>query len=130
MKKENYINEFRIFEGKELFEAFNAFIMVNPRFPLLARESNPKAKSHYVKQDLGLDFIYDCNFYGIKMVKVNKDFISYPYLDCTITKFHYNNGSKIVESSISFRYDCLKSNIINDLKIDVNQENIVKKHLK
>lgn len=129
MEKE-YIDEFRMEEWKDLFEAFNAFIMVNPRYPQLARDSNSVAKPHYVKQDLGLEFVYDCNFYGIKMVKINKDFINNPYLDFTITKFQNHNGSKIVESSVSFIYDCVKSNIIGDIKINVNPDEIVKKYLK
>lgn len=128
--KEEYIDEFRMKEWEDLFEAFNAFIMVNPGYPLLARDSNLVARPHYVKQDLGLDFIYNCNFYGIKMVKVNKDFINNPYLDCTITKFQNYNGSKIVESSVSFRYDCVNSNIIEDIKLDVNPDKIIKMHLK
>lgn len=129
MEKE-YIDEFKIEEWKDLFEAFNAFVMVNPGYPQLARDSNSVARSHYVKQDLGLEFVYDCNFYGIKMVKINKDFINNPYLDFTITKFQNHNGSKIVESSVSFIYDCVKSNIIGDIKINVNPDEIVKKYLK
>lgn len=129
MKKE-YIDEFKMAESKDLYEAFNAFIMINPRYPLLARDNNPIAKPHYVKQDLGLEFVYDCNFYGIKMLKVNKDFINYPYLDCTIIKFYNKNGTKIVESSIKFRYDCVNSRIINEVKVDVKPDEIYKSHLK
>lgn len=91
---------------KDLYEAFNYFYSGNKNIGLLASE--PKvAKKHYVRQDLGNTFMYDCKKYGIKFINISEDV----YL-CDIVRYHVKDNNEIIDSMMNFRYDFKNNELI------------------
>lgn len=91
---------------KDLYEAFNYFYSGNKNVELLASEPSV-AKKHYVRQDLGNVFMYDCKKYGIKFINISEDI----YL-CDIVRYHVKDNNEIIDSMMNFRYDFKNNELI------------------
>ena len=104
---EDSIKQGNILIMRELFEAFDYFYAGNNSIAIMASEINV-AKKHYVKQDLGNKFMYNCKKYGVKFVNISNDIYK-----CDITSYHVRNDNEIVDSMMSFKYDFLTDSLIS-----------------
>ena len=124
------IKEFDFLETKTLIEAFEYFKMGNPSMGMLSDNNENKiVKHHYIKQDLGHKFIYDCYNFAIK-IKITSDDIS----NITICKYELRNDNEIIKSRINFDYNYIFDRVTsyNEIVTEFScyRENAIQKVLK
>ena len=124
------IKEFDFLETKTLIEAFEYFKMGNPSMGMLADNNENKiVKHHYIKQDLGHKFIYDCYNFAIK-IKITSDEI----LNITICKYELRNDNEIIKSRMNFDYNYIFDTVTsyNEIITEFScyRENAIQKVLK
>ena len=124
------IKEFDFLETKTLIEAFEYFEMGNPSMGMLSDNNENKiVKHHYIKQDLGHKFIYDCYNFAIK-IKITSDDIS----NITICKYELRNDNEIIKSRINFDYNYIFDRVTsyNEIVTEFScyRENAIQKVLK
>lgn len=95
---------------QDLYEAYTYFYMGNKGVGLLANNDN-HAKKHYVKQDLGHKFMYNCKNYGIKFKQVFDLVFEIEVIRYIIDK----NNNEVVNARLGFTYDYM-----NDKLVDYN----------
>lgn len=103
----DYIQEGNLLIIKELYEAFNYFYSGNKAIGVLATEPI-KAKHHYIKQDIGHKFMYNCHNYGIKFIHLF-DLV----FKCEIVTYIIENNNEIVKSRMIFRFDFMNNKLID-----------------
>ena len=100
--------KYNIICAKELYEAFTYFRSGNKAILKLVDSDNNKiAKHHYIKQDLGHKFLYNCENYAIKLKKIDEE-----VCECVITKYKVENNNEIVTNRFGFVYDFINENIL------------------
>ena len=104
---EQNIQEFNLLVMQELYEAYTYFYMGNKAIGLLA--NNKIAKKHYVKQDLGNRFMYNCKNYGIKFKQIYDLVFEVEVIKYVIDK----NNNEIIQARLGFTYDFKNEKIIN-----------------
>ena len=124
------IKEFDFLETKTLIEAFEYFKMGNPSMGMLSDNNENKiVKHHYIKQDLGHKFIYDCYNFAIK-IKITSDDIS----NITICKYELRNDNEIIKSRMNFDYNYIFDRVTsyNEIVTEFScyRENAIQKVLK
>lgn len=124
------IKEFGFLETKTLIEAFEYFKMGNPSMGMLSDNNENKiVKHHYIKQDLGHKFIYDCCNFTIK-IKITSDDIS----NITICKYELRNDNEIIKSRMNFDYNYIFDRVTsyNEIVTEFScyRENAIQKVLK
>ena len=91
---------------KDLYEAFNYFYSGNKAVGLLA--TNPTvAKTHYIKQEIGNKFMYNCENYGIKFNQVFE-----LVFRCEITRYVVENNNEVIKDRLGFTYDFMNDELI------------------
>jgi len=93
---------------QELYEAYTYFYMGNKAIGLLASNDN-QAKKHYVKQDLGYKFMYNCKNYGIKFKQAFDLVFEIEVINYEIDK----NNNEVVKARLSFTYDYMHDKLID-----------------
>ena len=104
------IQEGNLLVMQELYEAYTYFYMGNKGVGLLISNDN-QAKKHYVKQNLGHKFMYNCKNYGIKFKQVFDLVFEIEVINYEIDE----NNNEVVMSRLGFTYDYM-----NDKLIDYN----------
>ena len=104
------IQEGNLLVMQELYEAYTYFYKGNKAIGLLTNNNN-HAKKHYVKQDLGHKFMYNCKNYGIKFKKMFDLVFEIEVIRYIIDK----NNNEVVKARLGFTYDYM-----NDKLIDYN----------
>ena len=104
----DYDKEGNLLVMQELYEAYTYFYMGNKAVGLLANNSE-SAKRHYVKQDLGNKFMYNCKNYGIKFKQVFDLVFDVEVINYEIDE----NRNEIITSRLCFTYDYMNDNVIN-----------------
>lgn len=100
--------KYNIICAKELYEAFTYFRSGNKAIlKLVDNDNNKIAKHHYIKQDLGHKFLYNCENYAIKLKKLENEIC-----ECIITKYKVENNNEIVTNRFGFVYDFINENIL------------------
>ena len=100
--------KYNIICAKELYEAFTYFRSGNKAIlKLVDNDNNKIAKHHYIKQDLGHKFLYNCENYAIKLKKIENE-----VCECIITKYKVEKNNEIVINKIYFIYVFIKERIL------------------
>lgn len=100
--------EYNIICAKELYEAFTYFRSGNKAIlKLVDNDKNKIVKHHYIKQDLGHKFLYNCENYAIKLKKIENE-----VCECIITKYKVDNNNEIVINRFGFIYDFINERIL------------------
>ena len=74
---------------------------------LVDNDNNKIAKHHYIKQDLGHKFLYNCENYAIKLKKLENE-----VCECIITKYKVEKNNEIVINRFGFIYDFINERIL------------------
>ena len=124
------IKEFDFLEIKELTEAFTYFKMGNPSVLFFADNRRENiVKHHYIKQDLGHKFIYNCHNFAIK-IKIISDEIT----NITLSRYELVNDNEILKARINFDYNYIYDKITryNETITEFSnyKENVLEKVLK
>lgn len=100
--------KYNIICAKELYEAFTYFRSGNKAIlKLVDNDNNKIAKHHYIKQDLGHKFLYNCENYAIKLKKLDEEIC-----ECIITKYKVEKNNEIVINRFGFIYDFINERIL------------------
>ena len=100
--------KYNIICAKELYEAFTYFRSGNKAILKLVDSDNNKiARYHYIKQDLGHKFLYNCENYAIKLKKLENE-----VCECIITKYKVEKNNEIVINRFGFIYDFINERIL------------------
>lgn len=100
--------KYNIICAKELYEAFTYFRSGNKAIlKLVDNDNNKIAKHHYIKQDLGHKFLYNCENYAIKLKKLENEIC-----ECIITKYKIEKNNEIVINRFGFIYDFINERIL------------------
>ena len=100
--------KYNIICAKELYEAFTYFRSGNKAIlKLVDNDNNKIAKHHYIKQDLGHKFLYNCANYAIKLKKIENE-----VCECIITKYKVEKNNEIVINRFGFIYDFINERIL------------------
>ena len=100
--------KYNIICAKELYEAFTYFRSGNKAIlKLVDNDNNKIAKHHYIKQDLGHKFLYNCENYAIKLKKIENE-----VCECIITKYKVEKNNEIVINRFGFIYDFINERIL------------------
>ena len=100
--------KYNIICAKELYEAFTYFRSGNKAIlKLVDNDNNKIAKHHYIKQDLGHKFLYNCENYAIKLKKIENEIC-----ECIITKYKVEKNNEIVINRFGFIYDFINERIL------------------
>ncbi len=100
--------KYNIICAKELYEAFTYFRSGNKAIlKLVDNDNNKIAKHHYIKQDLGHKFLYNCENYAIKLKKLENE-----VCECIITKYKVEKNNEIVINRFGFIYDFINERIL------------------
>ena len=100
--------KYNIICAKELYEAFTYFRSGNKAIlKLVDNDNNKIAKHHYIKQDLGHKFLYNCENYAIKLKKLDEEIC-----ECIITKYKIEKNNEIVINRFGFIYDFINERIL------------------
>ena len=100
--------KYNIICAKELYEAFTYFRSGNKAIlKLVDNDINKIAKHHYIKQDLGHKFLYNCENYAIKLKKIENEIC-----ECIITKYKVEKNNEIVINRFGFIYDFINERIL------------------
>ena len=100
--------KYNIICAKELYEAFTYFRSGNKAIlKLVDNDNNKIAKHHYIKQDLGHKFLYNCENYAIKLKKLENEIC-----ECIITKYKVEKNNEIVINRFGFIYDFINERIL------------------
>ena len=103
---EKNIQEFNLLVMQELYEAYTYFYNGNKGVGLLA-SNNTIAKKHYVKQDLGNSFMYNCKNYGIKFKQIFGLVFEVEVIRYIIDK----NNNEVVRARLGFTYDYMSDKL-------------------
>ncbi len=91
---------------KDLYEAFNYFYSGNKAIGMLA--TNPTvAKPHFIKQEIGNKFMYNCENYGIKFNQVFE-----LVFRCEIIRYVVENNNEVIKDRLGFTYDFMNDELI------------------
>ena len=120
--------EYNIICAKELYEAFIYFRSGNKAMLKLANtDKNKIARYHYINQDLGHKFLFNCENYAIKLKKLENE-----VCECIIKKYKLDNNNEIVTNRFCFVYDFMNERILkytilsNDINMLYGDEEIIK----
>ena len=102
------IQEFNLLVMQELYEAYTYFYMGNKGVGLLANNEN-QIKRHYVKQDLGNKFMYNCKNYGIKFKQLSELVFEVEVIRYVVDK----NNNEIVKARLGFTYDYMRDELLS-----------------
>ena len=101
------IQEFNLLVMQELYEAYIYFYMGNKGVGLLA-SNNTIAKKHYVKQDLGHRFMYNCKNYGIKFKQIFE-----LVFEVEVIRYIIDNNNEVVRARLGFTYDYMNDKLVS-----------------
>ena len=101
------IQEFNLLVMQELYEAYIYFYMGNKGVGLLAN-NDTIAKKHYVKQDLGNKFMYNCKNYGIKFKQIFE-----LVFEVEVIRYIIDNNNEVVRARLGFTYDYMNDKLVS-----------------
>ena len=101
------IQEFNLLVMQELYEAYTYFYMGNKGVGLLAN-NDTIAKKHYVKQDLGNKFMYNCKNYGIKFKQIFE-----LVFEVEVIRYIIDNNNEVVRARLGFTYDYMNDKLVS-----------------
>ena len=101
------IQEFNLLVMQELYEAYIYFYMGNKGVGLLAN-NDTIAKKHYVKQDLGNKFMYNCKNYGIKFKQIFE-----LVFEVEVIRYIIDNNNEVVRARLGFTYDYMNGKLVS-----------------
>ena len=104
----DYIKEGNLLVMQELYEAYNYFYMGNKRVGLLAN-NDTYPKKHYIKQDLGNKFMYNCQNYGIKFKQIFDLVFEVEVINYEIDE----NNNEVINSRLGFTYDYMNDKLVS-----------------
>ena len=128
MLLEELEKEYNIICAKELYEAFIYFRSGNKAIlKLVDNDNNKIAKHHYIKQDLGHKFLYNCENYAIKLKDSSDYSMVFDTRNTKVPRDILGRGLSYTNGVHEFQTACITTEDINESENIINIGNELRK---